>query len=51
MDDRWLSDKRSRCTWAGRKNTVYACVANKALPGIYVFRFWKFKSKGLGRLV
>ena len=43
MDDRWLSVDEMADYLGVSKDTVYAWVTNKAMPGYRVGRFWKFK--------
>ena len=43
MDDRWLSVEEI-CEYLGvSRDTVYAWIANKAMPAQRVGRLWKFK--------
>ena len=43
MEDRWLSVDEI-CEYLGvSRDTVYACLHGKALPGHKVGRLWKFK--------
>ena len=43
MDDRWLSVDEMAEYLGVSKDTVYAWVNDKAMPGFKVGRFWKFK--------
>lgn len=43
MDDRWLSVDEMAEYLGVSKDTVYAWVTSKAMPGYRVGRFWKFK--------
>ena len=43
MDDRWLSVGEIAEYLGISKDTVYAWIANKELPGHRIGRFWKFK--------
>lgn len=43
MDDRWLSVDEMAEYLGVSKDTVYAWVTTKAMPGYKVGRFWKFK--------
>lgn len=43
MDDRWLSVDEMADYLGVSKDTVYAWVTCKAMPGYRVGRFWKFK--------
>ncbi|MEW9898395.1 helix-turn-helix domain-containing protein [Chitinivorax sp. PXF-14] len=45
MEDRWLSvDEIADCRGVA-KDTIYAWVTNKGMPGHKVGRFWKFKKE------
>jgi excisionase family DNA binding protein len=44
MTDRWLSVDEVAEYLGVSKDTVYAWVTNKGMPGYKVGRFWKFKS-------
>ena len=43
MDDRWLSVDEMAEYLGVSKDTVYAWVSEKGMPGHRVGRFWKFK--------
>jgi len=43
MDDRWLSVSEIAEYLGISKDTVYAWIAGKGLPGHRIGRFWKFK--------
>ncbi len=43
MDDRWLSVDEVAEYLGVSKDTVYAWVTGKGMPGYKVGRFWKFK--------
>ena len=43
MQDRWLSVDEIAEYLGISKDTVYTWIANKALPGHRIGRFWKFK--------
>ena len=43
MDDRWLSVGEIDEDLGISKDTVYAWITNKGLPGHRIGRFWKFK--------
>lgn len=43
MDDRWLSVEEMADYLGVSKDTVYAWVTSKGMPGYRVGRFWKFK--------
>jgi excisionase family DNA binding protein len=43
MDDRWLSVGEIAEYLGISKDTVYAWITNKGLPGHRIGRFWKFK--------
>jgi len=43
MDDRWLSVAEIAEYLGISKDTVYAWITNKGLPGHRIGRFWKFK--------
>ena len=43
MDDRWLSVDEMADYLGVSKDTVYAWVTCKTMPGYRVGRFWKFK--------
>jgi excisionase family DNA binding protein len=43
LDDRWLSVDEVAEYLGVSKDTVYAWVTNKGMPGYKVGRFWKFK--------
>jgi excisionase family DNA binding protein len=43
MNDRWLSVDEVGEYLGVSKDTVYAWVTNKGMPGYKVGRFWKFK--------
>ncbi len=43
MDDRWLSVDEVAEYLGVSKDTVYAWVTAKGMPGYKVGRFWKFK--------
>lgn len=45
MDDRWLSVDEI-CAYLGvSRDTIYAWIANKAMPAQRVGRLWKFKKE------
>lgn len=47
LEDRWLSvDEIAECLGVS-KDTVYAWVTGKGLPGHKVGRFWKFKQRDI----
>lgn len=43
MDDRWMSVDEIADYLGVSKDTVYAWVTKKGMPGYKVGRFWKFK--------
>jgi excisionase family DNA binding protein len=43
MEDRWLSVDEIAEYLGISRDTVYAWIANKGLPGRRIGRFWKFK--------
>jgi excisionase family DNA binding protein len=43
MDDRWLSVEEIAEYLGVSKDTIYAWVTGKGMPGHKVGRFWKFK--------
>jgi excisionase family DNA binding protein len=43
MDDRWLSVEEIAEHLGVSKDTIYAWVSSKRMPGHRVGRFWKFK--------
>lgn len=43
MEDRWLSVDEIADYLGVAKDTIYAWVTNKGMPGHKVGRFWKFK--------
>jgi excisionase family DNA binding protein len=43
MDDRWLSVGEIAEYLGISKDTVYAWITNRGLPGHRIGRFWKFK--------
>ena len=43
MDDRWMSVDEIAEYLGVSKDTVYAWVTKKGMPGYKVGRFWKFK--------
>jgi excisionase family DNA binding protein len=43
VDDRWLSVDEVAEYLGVSKDTVYAWITNKGMPGYKVGRFWKFK--------
>ena len=45
MDDRWLSVDEVALYLGVSKDTVYAWVTHKGMPGFKVGRFWKFKKE------
>ena len=51
MDDRWLSVEQIAEYLGVSKDTVYAWVADKDMPGHRVGRFWKFKKEEIDKWV
>jgi excisionase family DNA binding protein len=45
MDDRWLSVDQIADYLGVSKDTVYAWITHKGMPGHKVGRFWKFKKE------
>lgn len=45
MEDRWLSVDEIAEYLGVAKDTIYAWVTNKGMPGHKVGRFWKFKKE------
>ena len=43
MDDRWMSVDEIAEYLGVSKDTIYAWVTKKSMPGFKVGRFWKFK--------
>lgn len=43
MDDKWLSADEIAEYLGISKDTVYAWISNRKLPGHRIGRFWKFK--------
>ena len=51
MQDRWLSVEEVADYLGVSKDTVYAWVTEKGMPGHKVGRFWKFKREDVDRWV
>lgn len=51
MEDRWLSVEQIADYLGVSKDTVYAWVTAKGMPGHKVGRFWKFKKEEIDEWV
>jgi len=51
MTDRWLSVEEIAEYIGVKKDTVYAWINNKGMPGHRLGRFWKFKKDEINKWV
>lgn len=51
MNDRWLSVEEIAEYIGVKKDTVYAWISKKGMPGHRLGRFWKFKKDEIDRWV